>query len=56
MKAILFTLLRAFQLELAVPPSDIGSKGVDPGMQRPMIRSDKTGDSQMPIFVTPYTS
>ncbi|PPQ63339.1 hypothetical protein CVT24_006712 [Panaeolus cyanescens] len=55
MKAILFTLVRAFDFTLAVPPSDIGSKGVDPGMQRPIVRSEGTDNNQMPVFITPYT-
>ncbi|KAJ7272845.1 hypothetical protein C8J57DRAFT_1315331, partial [Mycena rebaudengoi] len=52
MKALLFTLVRAFELELAVPASDIGKKSSI--VQRPIIRSNPDGGNQMPLLIKPY--
>ncbi|KAH9847043.1 cytochrome P450 [Lenzites betulinus] len=50
MKALLFTLIRAFEFELAVSPEDIKkAAGI---VQRPVLRSDPKGGIQMPLFVT----
>jgi hypothetical protein len=49
MKALLFTLVRAFEFELAVPPEDIAKKtSIVP---RPLVLSDPTGGSQMPLLL-----
>lgn len=50
-KAILFTLLRAFEFELAVPWEDIGSKSTI--VQRPVVKSDLDGGNQLPLLVKP---
>ena len=51
MKALLFTLVRAFEFELAVPPDEIGKKSAI--VQRPIVRSDPKGGNQMPLLVRP---
>ncbi|KAG9318254.1 cytochrome P450 [Chiua virens] len=52
MKAILFTLVRAFEFELAVPVSEIGKKARI--VQRPVLRSDPKNKAQLPLLVKPY--
>jgi hypothetical protein len=52
MKALLFTLLRAFEFELAVPASDIGKKSTI--VQRPILLSDPENKNQLPLLVKPY--
>ncbi|KAH7910390.1 cytochrome P450 [Hygrophoropsis aurantiaca] len=52
MKALLFTLVRAFEFTLAVPAADIVKK-VEV-VQRPFVRSEPGSDSQMPLFIKPY--
>ncbi|KAF8435673.1 cytochrome P450 [Boletus edulis BED1] len=52
MKAILFTLVRAFEFELAVPVSEIGKKSTL--VQRPVLRSDPNNKSQLPLLIQPY--
>ncbi|KAF8131040.1 cytochrome P450 [Boletus edulis] len=52
MKAILFTLVRAFEFELAVPVSEIGKKSTL--VQRPVLRSDPKNKSQLPLLIQPY--
>ncbi|KAH7929281.1 cytochrome P450 [Leucogyrophana mollusca] len=52
MKALLFTLVRAFEFELAVPGSDIGKKSVI--VQRPFVRSEPDSRSQMPLLIKPF--
>ena len=51
MKALLFTLIRAFEFELAVPPEDIGKKSSI--VQRPLVISDPEGGNQMPLLLKP---
>lgn len=51
MKALLFTLIRAFEFELAVPPEDIGKKAAI--VQRPLVISDPEGGNQMPLLLKP---
>ncbi|KAF8162807.1 cytochrome P450 [Crassisporium funariophilum] len=51
MKALLFTLIRAFEFELAVPPADIIKKSSL--VQRPLLLSDPKGGNQMPLIVKP---
>lgn len=52
MKALLFTLVRAFEFELAVPASDVGKRSTL--VQRPFLRSDPESKSQLPLLVKPY--
>jgi cytochrome P450 len=51
MKALLFTLLRAFEFELAVPPEDIAKKSLI--VQRPLVLSEPQGGNQMPLLLKP---
>ncbi|KAF8655799.1 hypothetical protein AX16_002885 [Volvariella volvacea WC 439] len=53
MKALLFTLVRAFEFELAVPASDIMKK--TSMVQRPLLKSDPKGKSQLPLLVKLYS-
>jgi len=50
-KALLFMLIRAFEIDLAVSPKDIGSRFAD--IQRPLLLSDPKNPNQMPILVRP---
>lgn len=51
-KALLFTLIRAFEFELAVPPQDIAKKaGI---VQRPFVVTEPNAGNQMPLLVKPY--
>ena len=52
MKALLFTLIRAFEFQLAVPASDI--KGKTSVVQRPVIASDPGGKNQLPLLIKAY--
>jgi hypothetical protein len=52
MKALLFTLIRAFEFELAVPAKDIVKR--QSIVQRPMVLSDPDGGNQMPLLIKPY--
>lgn len=52
MKALLFTLVRAFEFRLAVPPEDIGKKSSV--VQRPFLISDPKAGNQMPLIISPY--
>ncbi|KAI0827902.1 cytochrome P450 [Trametes gibbosa] len=49
MKVLLFTLVRAFEFDLAVLPQDI-KKGLGI-VQQPILRSDPKAGSQMPLFI-----
>ncbi|XP_006455441.1 hypothetical protein AGABI2DRAFT_209906 [Agaricus bisporus var. bisporus H97] len=51
-KALLFTLVRTFDLQLAVPVDDIGRRMYV--TERPMLRSDPKAGGQMPLLITPY--
>jgi hypothetical protein len=51
-KALLFTLVRAFELELAVPAADIGKKRAV--VQRPIVRSEPESGNQLPLLIKPY--
>ncbi|PCH43005.1 cytochrome P450 [Wolfiporia cocos MD-104 SS10] len=52
MKALIFTLLRAFEFELAVPTSEVTKKtGI---VQRPYIRCEMEKGSQLPLLIKPY--
>ncbi|KAK7002345.1 cytochrome P450 [Favolaschia claudopus] len=52
MKCLLFTLIRAFEFELAVPVDDIGRK--ISVVQHPMLKSEPEMGAQMPLVVKPY--
>ena len=52
MKALLFTLVRAFEFELAVPAKDIRTKQTI--VQRPIVASEMEYGHQMPLLVKPY--
>ncbi|KAJ7896534.1 cytochrome P450 [Mycena leptocephala] len=54
LKALLFTLVRSLEFELAVPAADIGRLSMTV-VQQPMVRSDPGAGSQMPILVKPLT-
>ncbi|KAH0833995.1 cytochrome P450 [Lanmaoa asiatica] len=51
-KAILFTLVRAFEFKPAVPPNEVIRKSLI--LSRPALRSDPKSDPQLPLLVTPY--
>ncbi|KAF8061716.1 cytochrome P450 [Lyophyllum atratum] len=50
-KALLFTLIRAFEFELAVPVTDIVKKSSI--VQRPVLVTDPEGGNQMPLLIRP---
>ncbi|KAI0920485.1 hypothetical protein AcW1_002208 [Taiwanofungus camphoratus] len=49
MKALIFTLVRAFEFELAVPPAEIMKKSIV--VQRPLVRSEMNKGHQMPMMI-----
>ncbi|KAJ3573306.1 hypothetical protein NP233_g2502 [Leucocoprinus birnbaumii] len=49
MKALLFTLLRAFEFELAVPHDDIVPKSEV--VTRPVLRTDPNNANQLPVII-----
>nr|VWO99488.1 N/A [Ganoderma boninense] len=52
MKALVFTLVRAFELELAVPASDVVRRATI--VTRPLLRSAPAQGTQMPLYVRPF--
>ncbi|KAJ6622026.1 cytochrome P450 [Mycena sp. CBHHK59/15] len=52
MKALLFTLVRGLEFELAVPVADVGRKATAI-VQRPVVLSDPKAGHQMPLLVRP---
>jgi len=52
MKALLFTLIRAFEFELAVPVKDILTK--QSIVQRPFVSSEMECGNQMPLLIKPF--
>ncbi|KAF7341712.1 hypothetical protein MSAN_02069600 [Mycena sanguinolenta] len=50
MKALLFTLLRAFEFELAVPIEEMGKQGTAI-VQRPIVITDRGAGNQLPLLV-----
>ncbi|THH29155.1 hypothetical protein EUX98_g5030 [Antrodiella citrinella] len=52
MKALIFTLVRAFEYELAVDVKDITKKTSI--VQRPYVLSEMTKGSQLPLLIKPY--
>ena len=51
MKALVFTLIRTFEFELAVPAEEIVPFGTF--LQRPALRADKEEGGQLPLFIRP---
>ena len=49
MKAILFVLIRSFELELAVDPNDIKVRTA--AVQRPALKSEPESTAQLPVIV-----
>jgi len=54
MKAILFSFVRSFDFELAVPPTEITRKTMIVG--RPFLTSDPQSGPQLPIIIRPAKS
>ena len=53
MKALIFTLVRAFEFELAVRQDDI--KVMGPGaIARPFVSSEAEKGAQLPLILRPY--
>lgn len=52
MKALLFTLVRSFEFELAVPSEEIGK--ISSIVQRPILKNDKEAGNVMPLIIKPY--
>jgi len=52
MKALIFTLIRAFEFELAVPADEIVRQSSN--VQRPLVRSEKEKGGQLPMLIRPY--
>jgi hypothetical protein len=52
MKTLLFTLVRAFEFELAVPASDVGQKCMI--VQGPVLRSNPEGGNEMPLLIKSF--
>ncbi|KAJ7226177.1 cytochrome P450 [Mycena rebaudengoi] len=46
--ALLFTLIRTFEFELAIPASEIGNTGI---LQRPFVLAERSKGDQMPMIV-----
>ncbi|KZT73023.1 cytochrome P450 [Daedalea quercina L-15889] len=52
MKALLFTLVRAFEFDLAVPKEDVVRQNAS--VQRPILLSAMDQGSQLPMLIRPY--
>ena len=53
MKAILYTLIRAFDFELAVPADEIQRSRASGVVERPVLKSNPDHRAQLPLFITP---
>ncbi|KAJ7259650.1 cytochrome P450 [Mycena rebaudengoi] len=53
LKALLFTLIRGLEFELAVPATDIGVRAT-PIVLRPIVLSDMDAGNQLPLLVKPF--
>ena len=53
-KALLFTLIRAFEIDLAISPKDLGSSPTS--IRRPILLTDPNKSNQMPLLVRPVSS
>ncbi|KAJ6553292.1 cytochrome P450 [Mycena capillaripes] len=54
LKALLFTLVRGLEFELAVSADDIGRLPTTI-VQQPFVRSDRAAGAQMPLLIKPFT-
>jgi len=54
MKAILFSFVRSFDFEFAVPPTEIKRKTMVVG--RPFLASDLQAGPQLPLVIRPVAS
>ena len=54
MKAIIFTVVRAFELDLAVPAKDVIKNTSI--VQRPVLATDPNRVSQLPLLIKPYNN
>ncbi|KLO16841.1 cytochrome P450 [Schizopora paradoxa] len=52
MKAILFSLIRSFEFELAIPADEFTKRSMV--VTRPYLKSEQNGRAQMPLLVKPY--
>jgi len=52
MKALLFTLVLAFEFSLAVPAEDIGK--MSEVVMRPVLKTDPVNSNQLPLIVQPF--
>ena len=52
MKALVFTLVRNFEFELAVPKEEIKPLGMF--LQRPCVESERKKGAQLPLLIRPY--
>lgn len=52
MKALIFTLVRAFEFELAVPVTEIRQREFI--VSRPLVASEVSKGNQMPLLVRRY--
>ena len=55
-KALLLMLIRAFEIDLAVSPKDVGSRSSNVGIQQPTLLTDSKHSNQMPILVRPVSN
>ncbi|KAF7335388.1 hypothetical protein MVEN_02191300 [Mycena venus] len=53
LKALLFTLVRGLEFELAVPAADIGRVAMAL-VQLPTVRSDRAAGAQLPLLIKPF--
>ena len=51
MKALLYTLVRAFEFELAIPAADIVRRTAV--VERPVVRYEQEKGAQLPLIVRP---
>lgn len=51
MKALIFTLVRAFEFELGVAPEEIGKRRSV--VTRPYLKSEAENGNQMPLIIKP---
>ena len=54
MKVLLFTLIRAFEFDLAIPAKDLGTTSI--GVQRPVLLTNPNRSNQMPLLVHPISN
>ena len=54
MKVLLFTLVRSFEFDLAIPAKDFGTTSI--GVQRPVLLTDPKSSNQMPLLVRPVSN